>query len=60
MMLKKNLILNKLKKKIKNKKLSIGTWMQISSPDIAEILSSDIYEWIVLDLEHGSFSLDQL
>ncbi len=60
MKLKKNLILSKLQKKIKSGKLSIGTWMQISSSDIAEILSSDIYEWIVLDLEHGSFSLNEL
>ena len=59
-MLKKNLILKKLKKKIKNNKLSIGTWMQIPSADIAEILSGDYFEWLVLDLEHGSYSLNEL
>lgn len=59
-MLKKNLILKKLKKKIKNNKLSIGTWMQIPSADIAEILSGDYFEWLVLDLEHGSYNLNEL
>ena len=59
-MLKKNLILKKLKKKIKNNNLSIGTWMQIPSADIAEILSGDYFEWLVLDLEHGSYNLNEL
>ena len=59
-MLKKNLILKKLKKKIKNNNLSVGTWMQIPSADIAEILSGDYFDRVVLDLEHGSFDLSEL
>ena len=43
------------------KKPSIGTWMQIPSADIAEILSSSkFYEWIAIDMEHGSFSRQDL
>ena len=35
--------------------------MQIPSAEIAEILSStSSYEWIVVDMEHGSFSREQL
>ena len=35
--------------------------MQIPSAEIAEILSStSSYEWIVVDMEHGSFARDQL
>lgn len=40
--------------------LSIGTWMQIQSPEIAEILSSNGFDWVAIDLEHGCFSLGQL
>jgi len=47
-----------IKEKLKNKIPSVGTWMQIPSPIIAEILSANGYEWVTLDLEHGAFSLN--
>lgn len=50
-----------LRESIYNSIPSIGTWMQIPSPEIAEILSAlKVYEWIVIDMEHGSFSRSQL
>ena len=42
------------------KKLSIGTWMQLNDPSIAEILSFSGYDWITLDLEHGQISDNKL
>ena len=49
--------LTDLRKNINNGKPSIGTWMQIPSPEIAEILSATkYYDWIVIDMEHGTFS----
>ncbi len=54
-------LINKLRTKLNESKPSIGTWMQIPSAEIAEILSSSkTYDWIVVDMEHGSFSRDQL
>ncbi|MBC7427499.1 MAG: 2,4-dihydroxyhept-2-ene-1,7-dioic acid aldolase [Bacteriovorax sp.] len=50
----------KLKTKIRNGEVSVGTWMQISHPSIAEILAQSGYEWIAIDLEHGSFSPGEL
>lgn len=44
--------------KIKNKK--IGTWMQIPSCEIAEILSNFNFDWICLDLEHGSININDI
>lgn len=38
------------------KTVSIGTWMQINSPSVAEILASNGYDWIAIDAEHGEFS----
>ena len=49
--------LTDLRKNINNGKPSIVTWMQIPSPEIAEILSATkYYDWIVIDMEHGTFS----
>jgi len=43
---------NKLKKKIKNNNLTLGTWMQIPSTEIADIFSSNKeFDWICVDLE---------
>ena len=47
------------KKKIKTK-VSQGTWMQIQSSTVANNLSLSKAEWVVLDLEHGSFSIDKI
>ena len=48
-----------LKQKIKNKELTIGSWITIGSSTIAEILSNAGYDWLVVDLEHTTISLDQ-
>ena len=53
--------INQIRDSLKASKPSIGTWMQIPSSDIAEIFSaSQAYEWIVIDMEHGSFSRENL
>lgn len=49
-----------IRKKLNNSEPSIGTWMQIPSPDIAEILSYSNYDWIAVDLEHGSIMANDL
>ncbi|WP_288255752.1 HpcH/HpaI aldolase/citrate lyase family protein [uncultured Prochlorococcus sp.] len=53
--------IKELRLSIKDNQPSVGTWMQIPSPEVAEILSStNYYDWIVIDLEHGSFSRNEL
>ena len=39
--------------------LSIGTWLSLPNESIAEIFSKAGYEWIVIDLEHSSITIDQ-
>jgi len=51
---------HEVKKKIYNRKLTIGSWLQLSSPDSAYILSNSNFEWLVIDMEHGSISLESL
>jgi len=40
-------------------KLSIGTWQSLPSESIAEIFSKAGYEWIVIDLEHSTITINQ-
>jgi 2-keto-3-deoxy-L-rhamnonate aldolase RhmA len=48
-----------LKQKIKNKKLTIGSWITLGNTSVAEILSNAGYDWLVVDLEHTAISLEQ-
>jgi len=48
-----------LKQKLINKKLTIGSWITIGNATIAEILANAGYDWLVVDLEHSTISLDQ-
>ena len=49
----------KIKNKLKNKTPTIGTWIQIANSTTCEILSSsNSFDWICVDLEHSSISLE--
>ena len=48
--------MNKIKTVLEN---SIGTWLTIPDNTIAELLCQCNFEWIVIDLEHSSTSLNQ-
>lgn len=39
---------------------TIGSWMQIPHPSIAEIMGRNGFDWVAVDLEHGSISVHQL
>ncbi len=41
-------------------KHSIGSWLQLPSPDVAELLARSGYDWIVVDMEHGAISAAEL
>jgi 2-dehydro-3-deoxyglucarate aldolase len=50
----------KIRSKLQNGMPSIGSWMQIPSTSVAEIMGDAGYDWIAVDLEHGSMSTSQL
>ncbi len=52
-------LIKKFRSKL-NKKYVLSGWMQICSPEIAEILSKKNFDTITLDFEHGSFDLHRL
>lgn len=48
---------NSLKQKLINNELTIGSWISIAHPNIAEIMATANFEWLVVDLEHTSIDL---
>jgi 2-dehydro-3-deoxyglucarate aldolase len=49
-----------IRKKLSNGGTSIGSWMQIPHPAIAEIMGQSNYDWVAVDMEHGAISVHQL
>ncbi|HNQ68843.1 MAG TPA: aldolase/citrate lyase family protein [Bacteroidales bacterium] len=43
-----------LKKKLKKNEITIGSWITIGHPAIAEILSNAGFDWLTVDIEHNS------
>src|SRR5699024_2209075 len=39
---------------------SLGTWVQINSAEVIEIIGQSDLDFIVIDLEHGNISLESL
>ena len=50
---------NSLKEKIQSGELTIGSWITLGNTGIAEILANAGYDWLVVDLEHTTISLEQ-
>jgi 2-dehydro-3-deoxyglucarate aldolase len=48
-----------LKQKIKSGQLTLGSWITLGHPSIAEIFSKAKFDWLVVDLEHSTISIDQ-
>ena len=49
-----------IRKKLSSGDVSIGSWMQIPHPSIAEIMGQSNYDWVAVDMEHGAVSAHQL
>ena len=41
-----------LKSKLRNNELTIGTWLSLAHPAIAEIMVKAGFDWVTIDLEH--------
>ena len=42
-----------LKSKLRNNELTIGTWLSLAHPAIAEIMVKARFDWVTIDLEHS-------
>lgn len=50
---------NLLKNKLRSNTLTLGSWITLGHPAIAEILASAGFDWLVVDLEHSTISIEQ-
>ncbi len=44
---------------IRTRKICIGSWIQINSPTVAEIMASLDYDWIAVDCEHTDITITE-
>ena len=49
-----------IRKSLAADKPSIGSWMQIPHPSIAEIMGQAGYDWVAVEMEHVSIAVHQL
>lgn len=49
-----------IKRKLAAREPSIGTWMSMAHPSIAEILSASGYEWVVIETEHTAIDASEV
>ena len=47
-----------LKEKLKNQKLTLGSWITIGDPIVAEVMARSGFEWLTIDMEHSAITLD--
>jgi len=49
--------MNNLKDKLKNKEVTIGSWITLAHPAIAEIMAKAGFDWLVVDMEHSVITI---
>ena len=47
-----------LKQRLQQREFTVGSWITIGSPIIAEIMSRAGFDWLVVDMEHSAITLD--
>ena len=53
-------VIEEIRQKLSSGTYSLGSWMQIPNSSIAEVMGQSGYDWVAVDLEHGSISVHQL
>jgi 2-dehydro-3-deoxyglucarate aldolase len=48
-----------LKEKLKKNEVTIGSWITIGHPAVAEIISKAGFDWLTIDMEHSSITLSE-
>lgn len=53
-------IISEIRGKLLDGKVSLGSWIQIPDASMAEVMGASGYDWIAVDMEHGSISHHEL
>lgn len=46
-----------LKNRLKTKEVTIGSWITLGHPSVAEIMAQSAFDWLVVDMEHSVITL---
>jgi len=49
-----------LKQRLANNELTIGSWVTLGHPSIAEIMAAAGFDWLVIDAEHSAMELSDI
>ena len=49
-----------LKERLKKGEITTGSWLQLPTPRVAKIMGMQPFDWLVIDIEHGSISIETL
>ena len=49
-----------LKKKLNNNQFTLGSWITIGHPSVAEILCQHPFDWLTIDIEHNTIDLSMM
>jgi len=50
----------RIRQQLKAGEYSVGSWIQLPDTSVAEIMGHAGYDWVAVDLEHGSIGVNQL
>jgi len=48
---------NSIKEKLSRNELTLGTWITIGNPDVAEIVAWAGFDWMIFDMEHAPLDI---
>ena len=54
------MLARKIKEQMRRGEPSIGSWMSMAHPSIAEILAMAGYDWIVIETEHTAIDVSEV
>jgi len=54
------MLARKIKEKIRRGEPSLGSWMSMAHPSIAEILAMAGYDWVVIETEHTAIDVSEV
>jgi 2-dehydro-3-deoxyglucarate aldolase len=49
-----------LKQKLAQRRLTVGSWLSIASPETAEIMLGGGYDWLAIDMEHTAIGTEAM
>ena len=44
---------------LRKRELTIGSWLQLGSPEVAEIMANAGFEFLVVDMEHSATGINE-